>query len=640
MSTLDFTKNLPLVPTLGEYQGCFDDLKFFYYDNQKEIPSIFKPFEEKELSFSQFNERDDYLKYPIVIIPKGTELCHATPVSRFYNERVWGEKETLFNYVDYLWYTKYYPSTKCGGWFTRGCTYVRDRYVSIIYELKEDIPLILLPDDTKSLFWDKNPEYYPLDFIASLNNENGFLNFLRTEEVKTFGDLRKIIYIFDLPECELFQILKKIIIFDSREIPDDSKLSNEINNVLDSFIMPKLISIGDTEAIESLKKGGVKSEKYSFQQSNLLLDYIYGDVYSGSHIFLGPKDWKKKGYPQIMQPPSADGGLGERVNTLGLMGYLSSDLCEIFISQDVMHKFISHPIDIRATQETITSIPISLGEFSLKNKNKELTFKDENEFLGYNYVDYDLFNVLKGVDLPEKEKVDIIRKIQGEIKPLNREVSKILNDVIIQELENYSSELLTFKNAEVSPSLSGEEEVKRKEKIHRKILRKIKKILKLPTPKVYEGVPEFKLWDIISKHLTAAGDKKILEKTFVYLFKITDAIEWCKIQIKDINTLIETLKKQMEVKIIDLTTFKIDDITLTIKGESIIFSSSLGEEEEKEDSSIKCALTLEGKNGTVPSFYTFKLNCDKIEKIFSNFNARKESNLKEYKNYVLRMSVK
>lgn len=59
--------------------------------------------------------------------------------------------------------------------------------------------------------------------------------------------------------------------------------------------------------------------------------------YTGSHVVPGPRDWKKKGFKEIIPKYYAD-ELAERLVNLGFFGYISCDECEIFITHNTMEK--------------------------------------------------------------------------------------------------------------------------------------------------------------------------------------------------------------------------------------------------------------------------------------------------------------
>lgn len=61
------------------------------------------------------------------------------------------------------------------------------------------------------------------------------------------------------------------------------------------------------------------------------------ELWSGSHLVKGVKDWKKKGYPMIDTKYYAD-QLAERLVSLGFPGYISCDECEVFLTHESMRK--------------------------------------------------------------------------------------------------------------------------------------------------------------------------------------------------------------------------------------------------------------------------------------------------------------
>jgi len=58
-------------------------------------------------------------------------------------------------------------------------------------------------------------------------------------------------------------------------------------------------------------------------------------IYTGSHIVQGPKNWKEKQFPPIVEDFFAD-KLANRFRELGFPGYISCDECEVFLTHSTM----------------------------------------------------------------------------------------------------------------------------------------------------------------------------------------------------------------------------------------------------------------------------------------------------------------
>jgi hypothetical protein len=69
--------------------------------------------------------------------------------------------------------------------------------------------------------------------------------------------------------------------------------------------------------------------------------------FTGSHLVQGVKNWKKKGYKPIVPWYYAD-ELAERLVSLGFLGYISCDECEVFITHEIMKTHMNRrPVRIK-----------------------------------------------------------------------------------------------------------------------------------------------------------------------------------------------------------------------------------------------------------------------------------------------------
>jgi len=63
------------------------------------------------------------------------------------------------------------------------------------------------------------------------------------------------------------------------------------------------------------------------------------DLYTGSHVLYGVKNWKEKGYEKITPKYYAD-EFAERIFSLGFPGYISCDECEVYLTHKTMTKSV------------------------------------------------------------------------------------------------------------------------------------------------------------------------------------------------------------------------------------------------------------------------------------------------------------
>jgi len=128
--------------------------------------------------------------------------------------------------------------------------------------------------------------------------------------------------------------------------------------------------------------------------------------FTGSHLVLGVKNWKNKGYKVIMPEYYAD-EFAQRIVELGFPGYISCDECEVFMTHSAMRKSMpDRPYKIEFSEdkpETFQSLfdilmnalcqyqddcPLIVKEGERKRYSMEVLTPEKVESLGISYEEF------------------------------------------------------------------------------------------------------------------------------------------------------------------------------------------------------------------------------------------------------------
>lgn len=282
------------------------------------------------------NEFLDYLEeFPVIELKKGTVICHTSQDMGLIKD----ENELKIEKIDVnngMWWNKYYPGFKNngGGWFTFENEYGGPNYkYKLYYELKDDVSLLFIPN-VRHHFNEKNLDYY---------SEEDFEGYEKYENIEKLKELLISILFFFWRNGRIFPDLEKafkenLVIL--RELTGEFK--PELEQLYQKIISNPEIKYTELEIKDERDIADIIEDVENVD--NKLYRFLQKKQFSASHLFRGVKGWKEKGYSEISyEEDQAMTGLSNKLNSLGFNGYISCDLCEIFLTFDVMKRVLSQP---------------------------------------------------------------------------------------------------------------------------------------------------------------------------------------------------------------------------------------------------------------------------------------------------------